>query len=212
MSKNKAFIFTALILTFPILWGCAEDEPKTDVGHLVKMGAPKKDVQTSAEQTRLHDMIKHEREEYRRQLSKKYPMPANVNEESLYAEVVRAFQTRQIDAVDNYADAFLLRYPQSVFADKALYLKGEIHLIMGFPTEALREFERVISEYPTGNKYTAALFGKGVCYRKLQLYQYAEKVMEDIRSDYPGSPEFYKSDLERKMIKAEAEAVEPAHS
>jgi len=210
MSKNKIpLIYIAVILTAPILWSCAQEPPKEDTGRLLKIGMQNKN---NAEQSRLHEMIQKEREEYRRQLSKKFPLPAKVTEETLYAEVVRAYQTRQIEAVDNYADAFLQRFPQSVFADKALYLKGQIHLIMGYPTEALREFERIISEYPTGNKYVAALYGKGVCYRQLQLYPYAEKVMVDIRTQYPGSPEFYKTELEIKMIKIESDATSSGRS
>ncbi len=185
--------------------GCAEEAPKTDAGRLLKASRQNQVYQNQAEQNHLRDLMKKERDNYRRILSKKYPMPKVVTEESLYSEVIRAYQMRQIDAVDHYADAFLEKYPQSVFADKAIYLKGQIHLILGFPAEALREFERVISDYPTGNKYVSALFGKGVCYRKLQLYPYAEKVLDDIKENYPGSPEFYKTELERKLLKVEAE-------
>ncbi len=211
-SKKKIWVEEAmtvgLVGIFTFLGGCAQEAPKADAGRLLKMSRHNRVIQNEAEQTRLRELMRHERDNYRRMLSKKFPLPKVVNEESLYSEVIRAFQARQIDAVDHYADAFLERYPQSVFADKAIYLKGQIHLILGFPAEALREFERVTSEYPTGNKFVAALFGKGVCYRKLQLYQYAEKVMDDVRRDYPGSPEFYKTELERKLIKVESETHE----
>lgn len=201
---NQRFLVTSLVGLFTVICGCATDQPK-DTGRLLKMSRQNKVYQNQEEQSRLRDLMQHERENYRRQLSKKFPLPKVVNEESLYSEVIRAYQMRQIDAVDHYADAFLERYPQSVFADKALYLRGQIHLVMGFPNDALRDFERLTSEYPTRNKYVAALFGKGVCYRKLQLFEYAEKVMDDVRRDYPGSPEFYKTELEKRLIKIESE-------
>ena len=190
---------------FTWLSGCAQEPVKSETGRLLKMSHQNRVYQNQAEQNHLRELMRQERENYRRQLSKKFPLPKVVTEESLYSEVIRAFQTRQIDAVDHYAEAFLERFPQSVFADKALYLKGQIHLILGYPVEALRDFERLTSEYPTGNKYVAALFGKGVCYRKLQLFEYAEKVLDEVRRDYPGSPEFFKVELERKLIKVESE-------
>jgi hypothetical protein len=45
--------------------------------------------------------------------------------------------------------------------------------------------------------------GKSIAYRKLQLYAYAEKSLKELKQTFPGSPEFYKAELEERILKTE---------
>ncbi len=159
-----------------------------------------------AQQGSFQNILKNARQYEHARVMCEYPLPKPLTEESLYTRVISAYQLRELSALDYYVSQFVYRYPQSVFADSALYLRGEMSLIMGMTPEALRDFERIISQYPTGKKYDAALYGKAVCYRKLQLYNYADVVLGQLKKEFPGSPEVMKARLEEKIIAAARES------
>jgi TolA-binding protein len=174
-------------------------------GRLSKLSRMKQLHERIAEDKKIGQVLTSARAQRKNNIAKKYPLPQLITEESLYTQVLNAYQTRDIDAVAYYTDLFTKRYPTSVFADNAIYLQGNLYLILGLPSEALREFEQVLNEYPMGNKRAAALFGKGVAYRKLNLNNYAERVFVELKKEYPGSPEFFKVDFEEKLLKVQKE-------
>ncbi|CAM6032081.1 unnamed protein product, partial [Sphagnum compactum] len=182
--------------------GCAQT-PTQEPDHLSKLRRQTERNEQLNQEKQFERIVKDERTEQKSRTSKQFPLPKILTEEALYTEIIRAYQTRQIDAVSHYTGEFLQRYPNSVFADSALYLRGELSLIMGFTAEALRDFEQIVDDYPAGKKYVAALYGKAVCYRKLQLYNYAEQALNDLNKSFPGSPESVKVPLEQRMLQAE---------
>ena len=155
-----------------------------------------------AQQDNFQNILKNARRYEHARVMRDYPLPKPLTEASLYTRVISAYQLRELSALDYYVSQFVYRYPQSVFADSALYLRGEMSLIMGMTPEALRDFEQIISQYPAGKKYDAALYGKAVCYRKLRLYNYADEVLGQLKKEFPGSPEVMKARLEEKIIAA----------
>ena len=148
-------------------------------------------------------VLKNARHYERAEIVKQYPLPRPLNEQSLYTDIVRAYQTRQFGALGYYVSQFVYRFPHSVFADSALYLRGETYLILGMVPEALRDFQRILTGYPEGKKYAAALYGKALCYQRLGLYKYSEEVLQQIRREFPGSPQVLKVGMEEKILQAE---------
>lgn len=189
--------------------GCAFDkkpDPLADEGRLLKLGRANRVKEERVEDQKIRKLIRSEISGAKISIKREFQLPKIVTEETLYSEILNAYQSRQLDRMDFMCEKFIERFPRSVFADNALYLKGQLGLALGAPTEALRSFEMVLQRYPTGNKRASALFGKAVAYRKLQLYPYAEKVLDQVKKKFPGSPEYFKVDLERKLLQLEKES------
>jgi len=194
----KTFCLIALILT-----GCAQKkrvDPFSN-GALSKLSRQNQIQMQREEEDRLRRIVTQSHVEVRKMKEKQFPLPPVLTEEALYTEVIRSSQSRDLDRIDFYTGKLLGKFPQSVFADNALVLSGQLKLAMGLPAESVKDFDRVIALYPTGNKRVTALFGKAVAYRKLQFFKYAEGVLKEVKTQYPGSPEYFRVDLEEKLLK-----------
>lgn len=197
----------SLCLVIIFLTSCANKSAKTssatEDGRLTKLSRQARHNQNQLESKKINQFVKLEKAKSWNRAKKTYALPNPRTEESLYSEVLLSYQSRDLDRIDYFAQQFVYFYPNSVYADNAIYLRGQLNLAMGLPSEALRDFENLIKDYPMGNKRSSALFGKGVAYRKLELFKYAEKVFGQVKKEYPGSPEFFKVDLEMKLLKLE---------
>lgn len=174
-----------------------------DEGRLTKLSRQNSEFQKKHEEMKLQRIMQAEMRAQAQAKRKNFSLPKVISEESLYAEVLNAYLARSLDRLEYYNEEFLKRYPNSVFADNALYLEGQLSMALGLSNEALRDFERLIKSYPRSNKRSAALLGKAVAYRKLHLFKYAERALNEVKKNYPGSAEYYKVELEQKLIQLE---------
>lgn len=172
-------------------------------GRLAKLSRHSRLQVQKEEERKLKSLLQVQKGEIQKPIAKSYPLPKPVTEEAIYSEVLYSYQIRDPDRLLFFSKELGERYPYSVFNDNAIYLRAQLNLAFGLPSEALRDFEKILREYPAGNKRISALFGKGVAYRKLQLFKYAEQVYKEIKKTYPGSPEFYKVELEEKLLELE---------
>lgn len=83
--------------------------------------------------------------------------------------------------------AFLQQYPHSDYADNAQYWLGEAFYDQRQYKLAMREFRRVINNYPRGNKVPDALLKIGFCYAALGETSKARDVLEQVTRVYPAS-------------------------
>ncbi len=200
-----------LLILGIVISGCALQESKPvsalEDGRLTKLNKKFKERQNDEEMTRLSRFIGGERSAVRQIRAKKFFLPEVVTEETLYSEILQAYNKRDLERLEYFSSELVKRYPKGALADNSVFLGAQLKLSLGLPGLALRDFELIISEYPMGNKRVAALLGKGIAYRKLQLYPFAERVLNDLRSEYPGSPEYFRAELEQKLIKVERESV-----
>jgi outer membrane protein assembly factor BamD (BamD/ComL family) len=132
-------------------------------------------------------------------------LPGRLTEETMYIEVIKNFRIRDTDGVVWAKDQMLKHFPKSPFADNAIYLSGQIMLEEGYYSEALKEYQQLIDKYPQGNKVPAAFLGKGIAYRKLNLFPYAESALRTVKKDFPGSPESQRVELEMKLLGVQRE-------
>ncbi len=128
------------------------------------------------------------------------PVDANP-EHLLYAKVIESYRKGDSSLLNKSVRMFLKTYPQSVHADNALYLNGLLALSKESFKRALKNFNLVSRFYPTGNKVPAALLSKGITLRKLGKKDQAKKVFKNVRKKYPGSPEYFQSDFQLKLLK-----------
>ncbi len=118
----------------------------------------------------------------------------------LYAEMVGAFEADDEIAFKSRLQSMMSRFPNSSYADNALYLAGKLAVNHNNYPEAIRFFGRVEKEYPKSDKVTAATFAKAMTYKKMNLGEYAKRSLLEVRSKYPGSPESFRANAELKML------------
>lgn len=126
---------------------------------------------------------------------------AKMDDLGLYSELLVHYKTRDERAMKNLTGLLIKKYPQSSYADNALYLTGELNLELRNYAEALKNFQQVLKSYPQSNRAVAAYFSKGIAYKKMNLDTLAKKVFFEVRKKYPGSPEFFRAETELKLFK-----------
>ncbi len=110
---------------------------------------------------------------------------------TLYAEMVGAYQHDDEIAFKSRLQSLMTRFPQSSYADNALFLAGRMAVDHSNYAEAVKYFARVEKDYPRSNKVVAAKFAKAMTYKKMNLGEFAMRNLKEVRDRYPGSPEFF---------------------
>lgn len=149
--------------------------------------APKKTVMNSNQQALLVELTGKD-------ISKE-------NDITLYAEMVSAYERNDEIAFKSRLQSMMTRFPQSVYADNALFLAGRMSVDNNDFAQAVKYFSQIEKKYGKSNKAAAAKFAKGMTYKKMNLPEFAVRSLKEVRSRYPGSPESFRADAELKIIK-----------
>lgn len=84
---------------------------------------------------------------------------------------------------------FLTQFPESEFADNAQYWLGEVFYAQQDFPQAIENFQKVIKNYPTGDKVPAALLKTGYCYLKLGSDTTGKNYLRKVVQEFPNSEE-----------------------
>jgi len=93
----------------------------------------------------------------------------------------------------HYADslaslsAFVATAPEADYMDNALFWMGECHYGMGDYPQALSYFQRVVSEYPDGNKVVDSLLKVALSHERLEQPEQAVEVLSVLVETYPST-------------------------
>lgn len=123
------------------------------------------------------------------------------NDITLYAEMVGAYDKNDEISFKSRLQSLLSRFPQSSYADNALFLAGRMAVDNNNYAGAVKYFTQIEKDYPRSNKVVAAKFAKAMTYKKMNLPEFASRSLKEVRSRYPGSPESFRADAELKLIK-----------
>lgn len=126
--------------------------------------------------------------------------PSEKGEHILYSQVMESYRKRRIDEMERAVALFLKAYPDSVYADNALYLHALVDVERKDFPKASQYVERILKDYPNGNKVVSAMFIKAVVLRGRHQLRAAEKVLDLIALRFPGSPEAQRVPLEKRML------------
>jgi tol-pal system protein YbgF len=91
-------------------------------------------------------------------------------------------------AIDGFV-AFIKSSDGSQLLDNSQYWIGECFYAMGDLRRAIEEFEKVVDNYPRGNKIPSALFKIGKCYFELDDHEAAGRYFQSVVDGYPRSEE-----------------------
>lgn len=120
-------------------------------------------------------------------------------EKAIYLRLVEAYRRGHIEDTYKFKNLMLKHYPQSVHADNAIYLTGLLDFQRGRMAEAVANFGDVIKKFPKSNKRPAALYAKSQAYSKLNLPELSKKILEQIKTEYPGSPESQRAVIDLRI-------------
>ncbi|HSA77698.1 MAG TPA: tetratricopeptide repeat protein, partial [Nitrospirota bacterium] len=89
------------------------------------------------------------------------------------------FAKRQYDQASKTLDAFFTRYPKSRYADRALFLMGEIRLTGRDYRQALSYYKELIEKFPASTLIVESKYKLGLCYFELKELDLAISNLED---------------------------------
>jgi tol-pal system protein YbgF len=128
---------------------------------------------------------------------------AGGNDKDAYQSALDKLKNRDYEGAEQSLKDFLATYPQSSFADNALYWLGETYYVEKRYPEALDAFQRVAKEHPDSRKVPDALLKAGYTQYEQKRYREARELLTQVTSSYPDSPAAAEARERLKRLAAE---------
>lgn len=112
-----------------------------------------------------------------------------MTENELYAKAKQDFDSGELEAARADFLEFLKRYPKSAIADSAQFWVGEIYYRQKWYEKAILEYQKVIENYPKGNKIQASLLKQGFSFFNLGDKSNGRLILKELINKYPSSNE-----------------------
>ncbi|UCD86457.1 MAG: tol-pal system protein YbgF [Desulfobacterales bacterium] len=109
--------------------------------------------------------------------------------EALYARAKKGFDQGQYENARELFRSFLKQYPKSEMADSAQFWLGEIYYHEKWYEKAILEYQKVIEDYPKGNKIPSALLKQGFAFLNLGDNANAGLILKELIRKFPDSNE-----------------------
>lgn len=129
------------------------------------------------------------------------PRPATgqaLTETGLYGKAKEAFDNGDDETARELFQALLKQYPKSKNADNAQFWIAEIFYREQWFEKAILEYNKVIENYPKGNKAPDAMLKQGLAFYKLGDKANARVMLKECIKKYPQAPA---SRIARKKLK-----------
>jgi tol-pal system protein YbgF len=101
----------------------------------------------------------------------------------------QAFDQGDADTAKKKFKELIERYPKSERADNAQFWIGEIYYREKWYEKAILEYQKVIENYPKGNKVPASLLKQGLAFKNLGDKANARLILEELIRKYPKTSE-----------------------
>lgn len=128
---------------------------------------------------------------------------SQIKETALVDAISKAYVQDDLRKVAALTELLALKYPRSTSLDDVIYMQGMLEYRLGVLGEALKTFEQILINQPESSKVPAALFAKGMIYKKLNLPRLALDQFTKIQSGFAGSPEAERAGFEVKVMNRE---------
>ncbi len=126
------------------------------------------------------------------------PGEEKLSEAELYAMAKKAFDKNEIDKARQGFQQFLQIYPQSKNADNAQFWIGETYYREKWYEKSILEYQKVLENYPQGNKLPASLLKQGLAFSNIGDKANARLILKELIKKYPKSNE---ASIARKKLK-----------
>lgn len=120
---------------------------------------------------------------------------------SLYNVAKQSFDKGDYQTARESFETFLKKYPKSANADNAQFWIGETYYREKWYDYAILEYQKVIDNYPKGNKVPASLLKQGLSFYNLGDKANSRLILQELVSKYPKSNEATVAKQKLKDIK-----------
>jgi len=112
-----------------------------------------------------------------------------LSEDEIYSMAKQAFDQGDSDGARKKFQELLEKFPKSERADNAQFWIGEIYYREKWYEKAILEYQKVIENYPKGNKVPASLLKQGLAFLNLGDKNNSRLILEELIKKHPGSNE-----------------------
>ena len=112
-----------------------------------------------------------------------------INEDEIYRMAKQAFDQGDSDAARKKFQELIEKFPKSERADNAQFWIGEIYYREKWYEKAILEYQKVIENYPQGNKVPASLLKQGLAFLNLGDKTNSRLILEELIRKHPKSNE-----------------------
>ncbi len=109
--------------------------------------------------------------------------------EALFAKAKKRFEQGEYENARELFRSFLKQYPKSEMAVSAQFWLGEIYYHEKWYEKAILEYQKVIEDYPKGDKTPSALLKQGLAFLNLGDNANAGLILKELIRKFPGSNE-----------------------
>lgn len=121
-------------------------------------------------------------------------------ERVVYTRLVEAYRNGRVADVVSQRKTLERNYPDSIHLDNAYLMQGMLEYQNARYGEAIRAFQVVRDRFAKSNKRPSAMFATAMTYEKLNLKPQANRVLQSLIKEYPGSPEALRAQMQLKMV------------
>ena len=115
--------------------------------------------------------------------------PKELAEDEIYRQAKQAFDQGDSDAARSKFKELIERFPKSERADNAQFWIGEIYYREKWYEKAILEYQKVIENYPKGNKVPASLLKQGFAFLNLGDKANSRLILQELIKKYPKTNE-----------------------
>jgi len=117
------------------------------------------------------------------------PKKRSLSQNELYLKAKQAFDNGDYPGARSAFQEFLKRFPKAKNADNAQFWIGETYYREKWYEKAILEYQKVIENYPKGNKVPASLLKQGLAFYSMGDKANARLILNELISKYPHSRE-----------------------
>ncbi|BBO88889.1 tol-pal system protein YbgF [Desulfosarcina ovata] len=108
---------------------------------------------------------------------------------ALYATAKKAFDEGNMDAARSGFEKLIADFPNSTNADNAQFWIAESYYHEKWYEKAILEYQKVIENYPSGNKLPAALLKQALAFANIGETNNARLILKELIAKHPGTSE-----------------------
>ena len=112
-----------------------------------------------------------------------------LSDTDLYTSAKQAFDQGDFETAKKGFNQIITEYPKSEHADNAQFWIGEIYYREKWYEKAILEYQKVIENYPKGNKVPASLLKQGFAFLSLGDKANARLILNELAKKYPKTNE-----------------------
>jgi len=139
--------------------------------------------------TRIEQYLNFESDENDLKIKPKSQSEQALSEDELYSISKQAFDAGDFETARKGFKDLISRFPNSANADNAQFWIGDSYYSEKWYEKAILEYQKVIEEYPKGNKVPASLLKQGFAFLNLGDKANARLILQELVNKYPKSNE-----------------------